>query len=99
MKTCKRLEHLLEDIPSDIDLLDYYATPDQLLEPLILCYDSLVKKGILIPFQLSFLYDYSLMSNFARMPTKPCSNHVALVSLLMADLPTSSEGSLPLGWY
>ncbi|KAL5725951.1 phosphoenolpyruvate carboxylase [Ranunculus cassubicifolius] len=45
IKTCKRLEHLLEDIPTDLDLLDYYATSDQLLEPLLLCYDSLQSCG------------------------------------------------------
>ncbi|KAF3659896.1 hypothetical protein FXO38_12403 [Capsicum annuum] len=43
LKTRKRLELLLEDLPCDHDPWDYYETSDQLLEPLLLCYDSLMK--------------------------------------------------------
>lgn len=42
LKSRKRLELLLEDLPCDHDPWDYYETSDQLLEPLLLCYDSLV---------------------------------------------------------
>lgn len=42
MKTRRRLELLLEDLPCDFDPWDYYETLDQLLEPLLLCYESLV---------------------------------------------------------
>uniref|UniRef100_N1QTS9 phosphoenolpyruvate carboxylase n=1 Tax=Aegilops tauschii TaxID=37682 RepID=N1QTS9_AEGTA len=45
MKTRRRLEHLLEDLPCDSDPAEYYETPDQLLEPLLLCYDSLQSCG------------------------------------------------------
>lgn len=45
LKTRKRLELLLEDLPSDHDPWDYYETSDQLLEPLLLCYDSLQSCG------------------------------------------------------
>ncbi|KAJ4835167.1 Phosphoenolpyruvate carboxylase 4 [Turnera subulata] len=45
MKTRRRLELLLEDLPCDIDPWDYYETTDQLLEPLLLCYDSLQSIG------------------------------------------------------
>ncbi|PIA39515.1 hypothetical protein AQUCO_02600164v1 [Aquilegia coerulea] len=45
MKTRRRLELLLEDLPCDLDLLDYYATSDQLLEALLLCYHSLQSCG------------------------------------------------------
>ncbi|KAM0827358.1 hypothetical protein ACQ4PT_068251 [Festuca glaucescens] len=41
MKTRRRLELLLEDLPCDYDPAEYYETPDQLLEPLTLCYESL----------------------------------------------------------
>ncbi|CAL0299730.1 unnamed protein product [Lupinus luteus] len=44
-KSRKRLELLLEDIPCDYDPLDYYETSDQLLEPLLLCYESLQSCG------------------------------------------------------
>lgn len=43
MKTQRRLELLLEDLPCEYDPWDYYDTSDQLLEPLLLCYDSLVR--------------------------------------------------------
>ncbi|KAF9592387.1 hypothetical protein IFM89_014557 [Coptis chinensis] len=43
--TRRRLELLLEDLPCDLDVLDYYETSDQLLEPLLLCYDSLQSCG------------------------------------------------------
>ncbi|MCL7049245.1 hypothetical protein MKW94_025382 [Papaver nudicaule] len=45
MKTRRRLELLLEDLPCDHDPLEYYETSDQLLEPLILCYESLQSCG------------------------------------------------------
>ncbi|CAM0879308.1 unnamed protein product [Alopecurus aequalis] len=45
MKTRRRLELLLEDLPCDYDPAEYYETPDQLLEPLILCYESLQSCG------------------------------------------------------
>ena len=41
-KSRRRLEILLEDVACDYDPLDYYETSDQLLEPLLLCYESLV---------------------------------------------------------
>ncbi|KAL6006926.1 Phosphoenolpyruvate carboxylase 4 [Asimina triloba] len=45
LKTRRRLELLLEDLPCDHDTLDYYETSDQLLEPLLLCYLSLQSSG------------------------------------------------------
>ncbi|KAM0927344.1 hypothetical protein ACQ4PT_002818 [Festuca glaucescens] len=45
MKTRRRLELLLEDLPCDYDPAEYYETPDQLLEPLTLCYESLQSCG------------------------------------------------------
>ncbi|GAY63941.1 hypothetical protein CUMW_229670 [Citrus unshiu] len=45
MKTRRRLELLLEDLPCDFDPWDYYETLDQLLEPLLLCYESLQSCG------------------------------------------------------
>ncbi|KAF6160863.1 hypothetical protein GIB67_041917 [Kingdonia uniflora] len=44
-KTRRRLELLLEDLPCDLEPLEYYETSDQLLEPLLLCYDSLQSCG------------------------------------------------------
>ncbi|KZV18643.1 phosphoenolpyruvate carboxylase 4 [Dorcoceras hygrometricum] len=41
LKTRKRLELLLEDLPCEYDFKDYYETSEQLLEPLIMCYNSL----------------------------------------------------------
>ncbi|MED6159493.1 Phosphoenolpyruvate carboxylase 4 [Stylosanthes scabra] len=41
----RRLELLLEDVSCDYDPLDYYETTDQLLEPLLLCYESLQSCG------------------------------------------------------
>ncbi|XP_061370609.1 phosphoenolpyruvate carboxylase 4-like isoform X2 [Gastrolobium bilobum] len=41
----KRLELLLEDVACDYDPLEYYETSDQLLEPLLLCYESLQSCG------------------------------------------------------
>ncbi|XP_027365929.1 phosphoenolpyruvate carboxylase 4-like isoform X3 [Abrus precatorius] len=41
----RRLELLLEDVACDYDPLDYYETTDQLLEPLLLCYESLQSCG------------------------------------------------------
>ncbi|GLT73117.1 hypothetical protein SLA2020_449960 [Shorea laevis] len=45
MKTRRRLELLLEDLPCECDPCDYYETTDQLLEPLLLCYESLQSCG------------------------------------------------------
>ncbi|KAJ8563007.1 hypothetical protein K7X08_031459 [Anisodus acutangulus] len=45
LKTRKRLELLLEDLLCDHDPWDYYETSHQLLEPLLLCYDSLQSCG------------------------------------------------------
>ncbi|XP_058088599.1 phosphoenolpyruvate carboxylase 4-like [Magnolia sinica] len=45
LKTRRRLELLLEDLPCDHDTLDYYETSEQLLEPLLLCYESLQSCG------------------------------------------------------
>ncbi|XP_028052616.1 phosphoenolpyruvate carboxylase 4-like isoform X1 [Camellia sinensis] len=45
VKTRKRLELLLEDLPCEYDPWDYYETSDQLLEPLLLCYESLQSCG------------------------------------------------------
>ncbi|KAB2603810.1 phosphoenolpyruvate carboxylase 4-like [Pyrus ussuriensis x Pyrus communis] len=45
MKTRTRLELLLENLPCDYDPWDYYDTSDQLLEPLLLCYESLQACG------------------------------------------------------
>ncbi|XP_076898086.1 phosphoenolpyruvate carboxylase 4-like isoform X2 [Bidens hawaiensis] len=41
MNTRRRLEQLLEGLPCDQEPGDYYDTPDQLLQPLMLCYESL----------------------------------------------------------
>lgn len=49
MNTRRRLEQLLEGLPYDQDPTDYFDTPDQLLQPLMICYDSLVWKTS-IPF-------------------------------------------------
>ncbi|ONK66264.1 uncharacterized protein A4U43_C06F5910 [Asparagus officinalis] len=45
MKTRRRLELLLEDLPCEHDPINDYETADQLLEPLLLCYDSLLSCG------------------------------------------------------
>ncbi|KAK1268047.1 Phosphoenolpyruvate carboxylase 4 [Acorus gramineus] len=45
IRTRKRLELLLEDVSCDYDPSDYYDTSNQLLEPLLLCYDSLQSCG------------------------------------------------------
>ncbi|KAJ4960771.1 hypothetical protein NE237_020681 [Protea cynaroides] len=45
MKTRRRLELLLEGLPCDQDPCDYYETSEQLLEPLLLCYESLQSCG------------------------------------------------------
>ncbi|XP_019176313.1 PREDICTED: phosphoenolpyruvate carboxylase 4-like [Ipomoea nil] len=45
LKSRRRLELLLEDLPCEYDPWDYYETSDQLLEPLLLCYDSLQSCG------------------------------------------------------
>nr|GEW02323.1 phosphoenolpyruvate carboxylase 4 [Tanacetum cinerariifolium] len=45
INTHRRLEHLLEDSPFDWDLGEYYDSPDQLLQTLMLCYESLKSCG------------------------------------------------------
>ncbi|KAJ9708085.1 hypothetical protein PVL29_000242 [Vitis rotundifolia] len=45
MKTQRRLELLLEDLPCEHDPGDYYETADELLEPLLLCYESMQSCG------------------------------------------------------
>ncbi|KAL9389438.1 hypothetical protein Peur_018043 [Populus x canadensis] len=45
MKAKRRLELLLEDLPCEHEPWDYYETTDQLLEPLLLCYESLHSCG------------------------------------------------------
>ncbi|KAK7306976.1 hypothetical protein VNO77_39637 [Canavalia gladiata] len=45
LRTRRRLELLLEDGPCEHDPSDYYETTDQLLEPLLLCYESLQSCG------------------------------------------------------
>uniref|UniRef100_A0A7N0UE36 phosphoenolpyruvate carboxylase n=1 Tax=Kalanchoe fedtschenkoi TaxID=63787 RepID=A0A7N0UE36_KALFE len=45
LKTRRRLELLLEGLPCDYDSRDYYDTADQLLEQLLLCYESLQSSG------------------------------------------------------
>ncbi|GAV73296.1 PEPcase domain-containing protein [Cephalotus follicularis] len=57
MKTQRRLELLLEDLPCEHDPCDYYETTDQLLEPLLLCYESLqsCESGVLADGRLADL--------------------------------------------
>ncbi|KAK2994364.1 hypothetical protein RJ640_017876 [Escallonia rubra] len=45
MKTRRRLELLLEDLPCEQDPCDYYETSAQLLDPLLLCHESLHSCG------------------------------------------------------
>ncbi|KAF4356843.1 hypothetical protein F8388_019502 [Cannabis sativa] len=45
VRTRRRLELLLEDLPCEYEPWDYYETSDQLLEPLLLCYESLHSCG------------------------------------------------------
>ncbi|KAK4260904.1 hypothetical protein QN277_003965 [Acacia crassicarpa] len=45
LKSRRRLELLLEDSPCDYDPSSYYETTDQLLDPLLLCYESLHSCG------------------------------------------------------
>ncbi|XP_061991951.1 phosphoenolpyruvate carboxylase 4 isoform X3 [Rosa rugosa] len=45
MKTRRRLELLLEDLPCDFNLSEYYDTSDELIEPLMTCHDSLQSCG------------------------------------------------------
>nr|GEW93240.1 phosphoenolpyruvate carboxylase 4 [Tanacetum cinerariifolium] len=45
MNTRRRLEQLLEGHPCDLDPCEYYDTPNQLLQPLLLCYESLQSCG------------------------------------------------------
>ncbi|KAK6931440.1 Phosphoenolpyruvate carboxylase, partial [Dillenia turbinata] len=44
-KTRRRLELLIENLPCDMDPMDYYETSDQFLEPLLICYESLQSCG------------------------------------------------------
>ncbi|XP_073055065.1 phosphoenolpyruvate carboxylase 4 isoform X2 [Primulina eburnea] len=48
LKTRKQLELLLEDLPCEHDYKDCYETSEQLLEPLIMCYESLKSCGSVI---------------------------------------------------
>ncbi|XP_022157085.1 phosphoenolpyruvate carboxylase 4 isoform X2 [Momordica charantia] len=48
VKTRRRQELLLEDLPCEQDPSDYYETADQLLEPLLLCYESLQSCGSVV---------------------------------------------------
>ncbi|CAJ1932224.1 unnamed protein product [Sphenostylis stenocarpa] len=45
LRTRRRLELLIEDGPCEHNSMDYYETTDQLLEPLLLCYESLQSCG------------------------------------------------------
>ncbi|XLT43536.1 hypothetical protein HN873_036140, partial [Arachis hypogaea] len=45
VQTQSRLEFLLEDCPCEQNPSDFYETTDQLLEPLLLCYESLQSCG------------------------------------------------------
>lgn len=45
MKTRRRLELLLDDLPCETDPSKYYENASQLLDPLLLCYDSLNSCG------------------------------------------------------
>ncbi|KAF7808950.1 phosphoenolpyruvate carboxylase 4 [Senna tora] len=45
LKSRRRMELLLEDNTCDYDPLSYYETTDELLEPLLLCYESLQSCG------------------------------------------------------
>ncbi|KAL1198414.1 Phosphoenolpyruvate carboxylase 4 [Cardamine amara subsp. amara] len=57
LKTRRLLELLLEGLPCEYDPWDYYETSDQLLEPLLLCYESLESSdaGILADGRLADL--------------------------------------------
>ncbi|XP_068637271.1 phosphoenolpyruvate carboxylase 4-like [Aristolochia californica] len=63
LKTRRRLELLLEGLPADHDPSDYYETSDQLLGPLILCYESLQSCGS------GFLADGRLADLIRRVAT------------------------------
>ncbi|CAL1392884.1 unnamed protein product [Linum trigynum] len=63
LKTRRRLELLLEDIPCETDPWDHFETADQLLEPLLLCYDSLQSCGS------GFLADGRLADLIRRVST------------------------------
>ncbi|EPS69811.1 hypothetical protein M569_04952 [Genlisea aurea] len=45
LKTRRRMELLIEGLPCEYDWRDYYDTSEQLMEPLLLCYDSLQSCG------------------------------------------------------
>lgn len=57
MKARRRLELLLEDLPCEHEPWDYYETTDQLLEPLLLCYESLVITSALLYHSSSSLFE------------------------------------------
>lgn len=61
-KSRRRLELLLEDLPCEYESWDYYETSEQLLKPLLLCYDSLVLSCYIIitPFSYKDDSDISL---------------------------------------
>ncbi|KAI5436196.1 Phosphoenolpyruvate carboxylase 4, variant 2 [Lathyrus oleraceus] len=44
-RTRRRLELLLEDCPCEFDYSQYYETTEQLLEPLLICYESMQSCG------------------------------------------------------
>lgn len=64
MKTRRRLELLLEDLPCEHDPMEYYETSDKLLEPLLLCHESLVweSANTFILYFLPSLYIFAWIS-------------------------------------
>uniref|UniRef100_A0A0D6R4R0 phosphoenolpyruvate carboxylase n=1 Tax=Araucaria cunninghamii TaxID=56994 RepID=A0A0D6R4R0_ARACU len=63
LRTRKRIEDMLEGIPCDCDPSQYYETPAQLLEPLMLCYESMQSCGS------DFLADGRLADLIRRVTT------------------------------
>ncbi|KAJ0962817.1 hypothetical protein J5N97_027939 [Dioscorea zingiberensis] len=45
IKTRRRLELLLDDLPCEYDPTEYYGTAEELLQPLLLCHESLLSCG------------------------------------------------------
>ncbi|KAL2347466.1 hypothetical protein Fmac_001466 [Flemingia macrophylla] len=45
LRTRRRLELLIEDVPCEHNPMDYYETTEKLLEPLMLCYESMQSCG------------------------------------------------------